>query len=83
MKIFNKELPKECETAIKELKKLKVYRIMNDDYIENFSDVWWRVQYECDMYEEGEDSNELSYQNYIGATNWLNRWERLYRKYNI
>lgn len=25
---------------------------MDDDRIENFSDVWWKVQHECDMYEE-------------------------------
>lgn len=82
-KIFRKELPNDCDEAIKQLKKLKVYRVMNDDVIDNFSDVWFRVQHECDMYEEGEDSNELVYQSYIGAKNWLDRWEDLYKKYDV
>ena len=80
-KIFGTELPDECMKAITELKKLKVYKAMNDDIIDNFADVWFRVQHECDMYEEGEDSNELSYQSYIGAMNWLDRYKDLYRKY--
>lgn len=52
VKIFQKELPADCEKAIRELIKLKVYIVMDDDRIENFSDVWWKVQHECDMYEE-------------------------------
>ena len=81
VKIFGKELPDDCEKAIKELKKLNVYYIMNDDTINNFSDVWFRVQHETDMYNEGQESNMLCYQSYIGAMNWLNRWEDLYNKY--
>ena len=46
------------------------------------SDVWWKVQHECDMYEEKQDSNELTYQSYVGAKNWLSKWEKLYIKYN-
>lgn len=61
VKIFQKELPADCEKAIRELIKLKVYIVMDDDRIENFSDVWWKVQHECDMYEEKQDSNELTY----------------------
>lgn len=81
VKIFGTELPDDCEKAIKELKKLRVYSVMDDDYIDNFADVWFRVQHECDMYEEGEESNELSYQSYIGASNWLDRWRDLYYEY--
>ena len=68
VKIFQKELPADCEKAIRELI--------------NFSDVWWKVQHECDMYEEKQDSNELTYQSYVGAKNWLSKWEKLYIKYN-
>ena len=82
VKIFQKELPADCENAIRELIKLKVYIVMDDDRIENFSDVWWKVQHECDMYEEKQDSNELTYQSYVGAKNWLSKWEKLYIKYN-
>lgn len=39
VKIFQKELPADCEKAIRELIKLKVYIVMDDDRIENFSDV--------------------------------------------
>ena len=28
------------------------------------------------------DSNELTYQSYVGAKNWLSKWEKLYIKYN-
>lgn len=45
VKIFQKELPADCEKAIRELIKLKVYIVMDDDRIENFSDVWWKVQH--------------------------------------
>ena len=36
----------------------------------------------CNMYEEKQDSNELTYQSYVGAKNWLSKWEKLYIKYN-
>lgn len=58
VKIFQKELPADCEKAIRELIKLKVYIVMDDD------------------------SNELTYQSYVGAKNWLSKWEKLYIKYN-
>lgn len=47
-----------------------------DDYADE------EVQHECDMYEEKQDSNELTYQSYVGAKNWLSKWEKLYIKYN-
>lgn len=75
------ESPDDCKKAITSLKKLKVYFAMNDDTIDNFADVWFRVQHECDMYEEMQDSNELTYQSYIGAKNWLEKWRHLYIKY--
>ena len=31
---------------------------------------------------ELQDSNELTYQSYVGAKNWLSKWEKLYIKYN-
>lgn len=79
-KIFRTELPQECDKAIKELKRLKVYRIMNDDMIENFADVWFRVQTECDLFEYG-DNEDMTEQNYNASIKWLNRWEDLYDKY--
>lgn len=81
VEIFDRELPNDCKKAITALKKLKVYFAMNDDTIDNFADVWFRVQHECDMYEEMQDSNELTYQSYIGAKNWLEKWRHLYIKY--
>ena len=80
-KIFSKELPDDCEKAINELKKLKVYREMNDDVIDNFADVWFRVQLECDLFEWGEDTNVLTKRSYDGAMRWLNKWKKLYDKY--
>lgn len=81
VEIFDRELPDDCKKAITSLKKLKVYFAMNDDTIDNFADVWFRVQHECDMYEEMQDSNELAYQSYIGAKKWLEKWRHLYIKY--
>lgn len=81
VEIFDRELPDDCKKAITSLKKLKVYFAMNDDTIDNFADVWFRVQHECDMYEEMQDSNELTYQSYIGAKKWLEKWRHLYIKY--
>ena len=80
VKIFGAELPDECTKAISELKRLKVYKIMSNDYIDSFADVWFRVQHECDMYIE-EDIREMNAQAYKGAKRWLEKYKHLYRKY--
>ena len=45
VEIFDRELPDDCKKAITALKKLKVYFAMNDDTIDNFADVCFRVQH--------------------------------------
>lgn len=80
-KIFGAVMPDDCDKAITELKRLSVYNVMNDDCTETFADVWFHVQHECDMYEEGEYSNCLTYQGWVGASNWLERYRDLYDKY--
>ena len=78
VEIFDRELPNDCKKAITALMKLKVYFVMNDDTIDNFADVWFRVQHECDMYVDMQDSYELTYQSYIVAKNWVENWRHLY-----
>ena len=75
---FGVEFNGKSADAVNELKKLKVFKIMNTDAIENFDDVWFRVRHECDMYEE-EDIREMNAQGYKGAKNWLDRWKNLYK----
>ena len=81
MKYNGFEVPKDCEKALKELGKLAVSRYRNDDCEETFADVWWHVQHECDMYEEEQDSNCLTFRSYNSAKAWLYKYENLYKKY--
>lgn len=81
MKFNRFDVPNDCEKALKELSKLAVCRYRNDDCEENFADVWWHIQHECDMYEEQQDSNCLTARSYSSAKNWLDKYEDLYRKY--
>lgn len=74
-------VPEDCESALRELKKLAVSKYRNDDCEDNFADVWFHIQHECDMYEEEEDSNSLTDGEYRKAKNWLNKYRLLYNKY--
>jgi len=89
-------IPADCEKAIKELKRLKVFRLCGFDYEETFADVWWLVLHEVDMYEEGEFCKEAS-RSYYGegdpaamdirqaqrADAWLVKWWELAHKYSM
>jgi len=74
------DLPSDCKQAIAELKRMKVYKVMNHDAYESFSDVWYRVQHEVDMYREGE-ADELTQISCVNAMVWLDRYKDLYEKY--
>lgn len=91
-KDFWKNIPEDCQKAIKELKRLKVYRLISTDYEETFSDVWWLVLHEVDLYEEGEfcqersrcewpDPSAMNIRNAQSADRWLIRWLPLFNKY--
>lgn len=91
---FWSNIPDDCRKAIGELKRLKVFKLLGLDYEETFSDVWWLVLHEVDMYEEGEFCREAS-RDYYGvgdpsamnlsqakkADAWLVRWLDLFNKY--
>lgn len=91
---FWKNIPEDCEKAIKELKRLKVFRLLALDYEETFSDVWWLVLHEVDMYEEGEfckeasrsifgegDPEAMNLKQAQTADRWLCKWLDLFNKY--
>ncbi len=91
---FWKNIPSDCVKAIKELQRLKVYRLCAFDYEETFSDVWWLVLHEVDMYAEGEfckeagrsedgvgDPAAMDMRNAQAADRWLVRWNELFNKY--
>ena len=93
-KDFWKNIPEDCVKAINELKRLKVYHLIATDYEETFSDVWWLVLHEVDMYEEGEfcqeasrsiwgesDEGAMNIRNAQAADRWLVRWLPLFNKY--
>ena len=94
---FWKDIPADCQQAIKELKKMKVFRLCAFDYEETFADVWWLVLHEVDMYVEGEFCKEASRSIYIDggdpeamdirqaktADSWLCRWNSLAQKYSL
>lgn len=91
-KNFWKNIPEDCKKAINQLKRLKVYNLLATDYEETFSDVWWLVLHEVDLYAEGECCQEASrcdwaeetamnIKNAQAADRWLIRWLPLFNKY--
>lgn len=91
---FWENIPDDCTKAIGELKRLKVFKLLALDYEETFSDVWWLVLHEVDMYVEGEFCRETS-RSLFGdgdplamnlsqakrAEQWLVKWLDLFNKY--
>lgn len=91
-KDFWRNIPEDCVKAINELKRLKVYGLLALDYEETFSDVWWLVLHEVDLYEEGEfcqeasrcdwaDLSAMNIRNAQSADRWLVKWLPLFNKY--
>lgn len=89
---FWNNIPEDCKLAIYELKRLKVYRLIATDYEETFSDVWWLVLHEVDLYAEGEfcqepsrcawaDPEAMNIYNAKSADRWLIKWLPLFNKY--
>jgi hypothetical protein len=64
--------------AVKELSKLKVCAVMNDDINWNdFEEIFYSVAHETDLYEEEQDSNCLTKSTYLTAKKWLNKHSKL------
>lgn len=89
-KDFWDEIPEDCKKAISELKRMKVFGCCAWDYEEDFSDVWWLVLHEVDMWVEGEFGVESWHIDNTGgmnraqakrADNWLIRYLPLFNKY--
>ena len=93
---FWKHIPEDCEKAIKELKRLKVFGLCAWDYEETFADVWWLVLHEVYLYEEGEfcrearrsvwgegDPEAMNLKQAQAADRWLCRWNDLANKYSL
>ena len=91
-KDFWKNIPEDCQKAIKELNRLKVSAMLATDYEETFSDVWWLVLHEVDLYAEGEfcqeasrcdwpDPTAMNIRNAQAADRWLVKWLPLFNKY--
>lgn len=91
---FWDNIPDDCRKAISELKRLKVYNLCGWDCESTFSDVWWLVLHEVDMYAEGEFCREASRSYYHiaeqdamnlkqaqTADRWLLKWKHLFEKY--
>lgn len=82
IKGFKYDVPEDCVNALNELKRMRVYRVMDDDCENNFADTWFHVRHECDMYEWDEGSNELTHSTYTTAKAWVVKYRHLYDKYN-
>ncbi len=89
-KEFWDEIPVDCKKAISELKRMKVFGCCAWDFEENFSDVWWLVLHEVDMWVEGEFGVEKWHTDSSGGMNksqakkadeWLVRYLPLFNKY--
>lgn len=86
---FWRNIPQDCEKAIAELKRLKMFDCMALDYEKTFADVWWLALHEIDMYAEGEFGQE-AWHNIRGGMNkaqakkgdaWLIKYLPLFNKY--
>ena len=91
-KDFWDNIPDDCRKAVSELKRLKVYGLCGFDYEETFSDVWWLVLHEVDLYAEGEyckeksrcswgDDGAMNLKQAQTADRWLLKWKHLFEKY--
>lgn len=74
--------------AVRELKRLKIAKVMDDDIPDSFTDLWYKAIHECDMYEElapyGEYEEymrgakyKLDKGTYWSAKSWADRWHKL------
>lgn len=55
---------------------------MNKYFTPNFFMIWWQVQHELDLFDEGEESG-LSKNNYESGKKWLDENRDLAEKYFI
>lgn len=82
---FEKQIPDDCKEAIKELKRLRIYRLAAlDDCIKSFADVWWMVLHELDLYVEDEYptcDGGLTHKQAERADAWLIKHVGLFNKY--
>jgi len=64
--------------AIGELKKLKVYQVMNLDQVYSFDDYWWHCLHEVDIYvDEGSEESPLTMQSAKAGARWLRKYQHL------
>lgn len=89
-KDFWDNIPDDCKKAISELKRMKVFGCCAWDFEKDFSDVWWLVLHEVDMWAEGEFGIEKWHCINDGGMNraqakradeWLIRYLPLFNKY--
>lgn len=89
---FENNIPADCEKAMKELKRLKVYNLMAWDYEQTFADVWYLALHEVDMYAEGEygqgpgfnesDPQAMNIRSARSADKWLLKYKDIAHKYS-
>jgi len=96
MKIRKEDYPKDTHKAIGELNRMAVLRYVCEDIVKesvpvNFADLYCAVQHEHDLsialckegytWSEIKAERHLPYHNIVGTLHWLNRWAKLYDKY--
>lgn len=72
--------------AVSQLKRMRVWKVMDIDDVRTFEDVWYRVAHEVDMYEDSDDYDafigscpKLTEASYRTAKAWMERYESLCR----
>lgn len=81
---FWSRIPEDCKKPIAELKRMKVFSCCAWDYEEDFSDVWWLVLHEVDMFVEGYftyNDGGMTRAQAKRADNWLLKYLPLFNKY--
>ena len=71
------ELTKDQEKAINKGKRLKAFKLRNDDTENSFDDIWFHVLHEVDLFEEGEDTAVINKSQAIAAKRWLRETQSL------
>lgn len=83
-KDFWSAIPEDCQKAISELKRLKVFGCCGFDFEEDFSDVWWLVLREVDLYVDDMfriEEGGLTKKQAQKAEEWLIMYLPLFNKY--
>ncbi|MDF2880189.1 MAG: hypothetical protein K0R54_746 [Clostridiaceae bacterium] len=63
--------------ALKQARRIKAFRIRNNDNEKTFSDIYYHIQHEVNLYKNNEKNNQLTKSSAESAKVWLLRYSKL------